>query len=357
VPYCHACMCTVFSTSSLPGGRSIRFVDAVIDISMIHILVSLPCLALDPAFPASRENAIRHHAPVAQPSKVLRIASSNTFGLSSSSLLASANWESQLSTIKTEKDEVVRVLDANTVKMQKSGLVTMALAKTPSGYNKNDAFPDCMSKSPSSKIRKLLPKGTKVGIRFVDEVGGGSNGRPREALVIVSRQNEEPLLVNSELIRTGFAKPSARGKESSEILLPGISEGMQHMQADAKERGLGMYTRCENAETISLEDQFEEMAYTVTTQYGDDGGKQVIVKRNDGVQEKPKNPGDTKGCSDFETYEESLRYYERYLPYYGDVARLDRDGDGIPCPGLPHTADQSQYRMKVPTKKAIEKEE
>lgn len=27
-------------------------------------------------------------------------------------------------------------------------------------------------------------------------------------------------------------------------------------------------------------------------------------------------------------------------PFYGDVAKLDRDGDGVPCPGLPHTSNQ-----------------
>ena len=26
--------------------------------------------------------------------------------------------------------------------------------------------------------------------------------------------------------------------------------------------------------------------------------------------------------------------------------RLDRDGDGVPCPGLPHTTDRERYRFK-----------
>ena len=55
------------------------------------------------------------------------------------------------------------------------------------------------------------------------------------------------------------------------------------------------------------------------------------------------------GCSDFNTYEDALRWYEYYKPFYGDVAKLDRDNDGIPCPGLPHTKNQDQYRMKVPS--------
>ena len=345
---------------------------AAMSVSLLYaqLLGAVPCVALAPAFSVSTAHEIRHHVLVTSPPPLVAqspplvaqssnllvgLANSNTVGFSSSSLLASTNWESSLSTIKAEKDEVVRVLDANTVKLQKNGLVTTALAKTPSGYNKNDAFPDCMSKSPSSKIRKFLPAGTKVGIRFVDEArSGNANGRPREALVIVQQKNEGPLLVNAELVRSGFAKPSARGINISERLLPGISEDLHRMQTDAKERGLGLYARCDEVEIdpISLDDQFEPLDFTVETKYGDDGGKQVIVKRNDGLKEKPRNPGDAKGCSDFETYEQSLRYYETFYPYYGDVAKLDRDGDGIPCPGLPHTTDQSQYRMKVPGKVA-----
>ena len=56
-----------------------------------------------------------------------------------------------------------------------------------------------------------------------------------------------------------------------------------------------------------------------------------------------------QGCSDFNTYEDALRWFEYYKPFYGDVAQLDRDNDGIPCPGLPHTKNQDQYRMKVPS--------
>ena len=367
---------------------------AAMSVSLLYaqLLGAVPCVALAPAFPVStaHENVLITSPPplVAQSSnllmgkavgfssssllastnwesslstikaekdEVVRVLDAKTVGFSSSSLLTPTNWESSLSTIKAEKDEVVRVLDANTIKLQKNGLVTTALVKTPSGYNKNDAFPDCMSKSPSSKIRKFLPAGTKVGIRFVDEArSGNTNGRPREALVIVQQKNEGPLLVNAELVRSGFAKPSARGINISERLLPGISEDLHRMQTNAKERGLGLYARCDEVEIdpISLDDQFEPLDFTVETKYGDDGGKQVIVKRNDGLKEKPRNPGDAKGCSDFETYEQSLRYYETFYPYYGDVAKLDRDGDGIPCPGLPHTTDQSQYRMKVPGKVA-----
>jgi len=53
---------------------------------------------------------------------------------------------------------------------------------------------------------------------------------------------------------------------------------------------------------------------------------------------KPANPGDTKNCSDFSTWREAQNWYEKYFPYYGDVAKLDGNNDGIACesrPGAP----------------------
>ena len=257
-------------------------------------------------------------------------------------------WKAPLGTLKTERDEVVRVLDANTVKMKKSGLVTFAAVKTPSGYNKNDlTFPECMTKSPSSKARKLLPAGSQVGVRFVN---GGNDSKPRGALVV---SQDGTLLVNAELVRAGFARPTARGREDADKLLPGLTAVLQRLQAEAKEREMGMYVHCHEGGVSALDDQFEPLDFTVETKYGDDGGKQVLVKRG-GKEEKPINPGDVKGCSDFAYYEDALRWYEKFYPYYGDVAKLDRDGDGVPCPGLPHTADQGRYRMKVPATVGIE---
>jgi len=49
----------------------------------------------------------------------------------------------------------------------------------------------------------------------------------------------------------------------------------------------------------------------------------------------PHNPGDTKNCSDFETYQEAKTWFDTYFPYYGDVAGVDRDGDEERCESLP----------------------
>jgi len=47
------------------------------------------------------------------------------------------------------------------------------------------------------------------------------------------------------------------------------------------------------------------------------------------------NPGDTKNCSDFATYQDAKAWFDTYFPQFGDVARLDRDGNGFPCESLP----------------------
>jgi hypothetical protein len=49
----------------------------------------------------------------------------------------------------------------------------------------------------------------------------------------------------------------------------------------------------------------------------------------------PPNPGNAVDCSDFATWQEAYNWYLTYYPYYGDVAMLDADHDGIPCESLP----------------------
>lgn len=50
---------------------------------------------------------------------------------------------------------------------------------------------------------------------------------------------------------------------------------------------------------------------------------------------KPANPGDTKNCSSFATRAQAQAWFDRYYPYYGDVARLDSDKDRKACETLP----------------------
>lgn len=49
----------------------------------------------------------------------------------------------------------------------------------------------------------------------------------------------------------------------------------------------------------------------------------------------PPDPGNTRNCSDFSTQAEAQEWFDTYFPHYGDVARLDGDGDGEACESLP----------------------
>ena len=49
----------------------------------------------------------------------------------------------------------------------------------------------------------------------------------------------------------------------------------------------------------------------------------------------PLNPGDARNCADFATQPDAQDWFDFYFPYYGDVAELDRDNDGIACEHLP----------------------
>jgi len=49
----------------------------------------------------------------------------------------------------------------------------------------------------------------------------------------------------------------------------------------------------------------------------------------------PANPGNSKDCSDFANYSEAKTWFDKYDPQYGDVAKLDSNGDKTPCEDLP----------------------
>lgn len=49
----------------------------------------------------------------------------------------------------------------------------------------------------------------------------------------------------------------------------------------------------------------------------------------------PANPGDTVDCTSFATWEQANHWFLTFRPYYGDVGRLDDDGDGVACELLP----------------------
>ena len=282
-------------------------------------------------------------------------------GLSSSLITANGDTKSRLKAAEKglERDKIERIVDANTIQLKKKGVVKLAGVRMPSvgsGTNSNFQFPTCFTYSPSYKVRQLLPKKTSV---LVQTVGGGSSNGAIPQVVLV--RSEDSLVVNEELVKTGFAVVK-NGFSKQQSSLPSSSQAiidadfLNSLQDNARSNGLGIFLQCtaegeKTTETFVAD--FEPLEKSMETVYLSDGGKQMLrdetTREAYSKENPPKNPGDTKGCSDFETYEDALLWFETYQSYYGDVAKLDRDGDGVPCPGLPHTTNRERYRMKVPT--------
>ena len=164
----------------------------------------------------------------------------------------------------------------------------------------------------------------------------------------IVRDNDE-ILINEELVRTGFAYV----RKGSRTTPPDVMTDLIKLERIASEKGLGIYESCDKGSQgggVEEEQQNEN----------DDRVRQLrtanFVAQFESLNDNaatatsslPSNPGDSRGCSDFVTYEEALNWYETYAPYYGDVAKLDRTGDGVPCPGLPHTTNGEKYRIKRP---------
>jgi hypothetical protein len=260
-------------------------------------------------------------------------------------------------------DRVRRVIDASTIQLEKGGCVTLEAVR---GVGSTYVLPDCFSYSPSYELRRYLPRGTLVRMIRLDDHDGDDASLLAPPSASSSRywivRDGDGTIVNEELVRGGFAYVR-RGSR----IPPDAERALVELEGSARERGLGIYADCSTDDDYSGEEggggggggrrrenarttpdfvaQFEPLYYSAKTRYGDDGSATAASSI------PPANPGDTRGCSDFDTYEDALRWYETYAPYYGDVARLDRNGDGVPCPGLPHTPDGERYRMKRPSNK------
>ena len=247
---------------------------------------------------------------------------------STSFLAAAASWRDSSTTDATTtlfSDRVVRVIEDSTViKLEKTGLVSLAGIQFPKKYDDNAECPT-RTTSTNTKLQQLLPPHTAVRVNADTEK---DNRGIRKVLLFRSssskkENSESPLLtsIQTQLLLCGYAR--VRDAEVASRFSPALADEWHRAAEEEPSNGC----------RPMVESEFESLRpSSVTTA-------------------PPPNPGDSKGCSDFATYEDALRWYETYFSYYGDVAQLDRDHDGIPCPGLPHTLDPELYRRKVPLSK------
>ena len=162
--------------------------------------------------------------------------------------------------------------------------------------NSNFQFPECLSYGPTYRVRQLIPPNTKVSVKIAAAGGGGGSttGSSQKPQAVIIR-NEDSVLVNQELVKSGFAKVRPITNPELEPYLD--SNVLKKFQEDAQNQGIGIFKRCDDITSKeSFVAEFEPLEFDVETQWGDDGGKQILKKTKDTqVAVTPENPGDVKG--------------------------------------------------------------
>ena len=203
-------------------------------------------------------------------------------------------------------DVVVRVMDSDRVKLERAGVVRLAGVRTPTRD-----VPVCYNREPGVKTRGMLSRGAKVEL----EVDDG------DANIVVGGKS-----VSETLVREGYAyaTPRRRRESDGDYLASVLAEAQEAAKRD--QRGLWRPCDATSAPVVPVA-TFDDIDFqpTPTKDYGD-------------------APTKYKSCAEFEFYEDALAIFERAPESVRK--RLDRDGDGVPCPGLPHTTDRERYRFK-----------
>ncbi|CAE8687221.1 unnamed protein product [Polarella glacialis] len=170
---------------------------------------------------------------------------------------------------------------------------------------------DCYGPEASALTKNLLPEGTKVRV----ELDAGPIDRYGRELVYLYRA-KDGLFINAELVKQGAAKHSR--------VTPNVryADLFLSLETEATAAGRGLWKSCPTgkataAAPLSKTISAVEVAQPVSGVVGDGG-----------------NPGNLKNCKDFTTYDEAKKWFDAYFPLYGDVAKLDGNGDGKPCEKL-----------------------
>mmetsp|Transcript_50414 Transcript_50414/g.141061 ORF Transcript_50414/g.141061 Transcript_50414/m.141061 type:complete len:339 (+) Transcript_50414:91-1107(+) len=201
-----------------------------------------------------------------------------------------------------KEDEVVDVVDGDTVKLAGAGrcrLIGINTPETVAPAQKNGAAPECYGPEASALMKQLVTKGMRVRVEY----DAGPADRYGRGLVYLYRA-QDGLFVNAELVKQGAARhltvaPNLR-----------YDDEFKRLEKEASSAGRGLWKACA---------------------VGSAAASPATGAAPAGL---PGSPGNSKNCKDFSSYEEAKAWFDAYFPLYGDVAKLDGDGDGKPCESL-----------------------
>ncbi|KAJ1631051.1 hypothetical protein T492DRAFT_998410 [Pavlovales sp. CCMP2436] len=225
-------------------------------------------------------------------------------------------------------DEVERVLDANVVKLRSSGVVRLAGAVTPTL-----GLPECFRYTPSAHIRRALPARTRVEVELTDA------GSRRLGLIRLRGRAGEPqaTTVNEALVAGGWAKATLLGVEEA------FGETLVSAQTSARARNAGLWISCDTLPP-AVEAQYEEVARVAPE------AERVITLRPESTAAAITPQGsvfELRGdrCGEYAYYEDAKRAFDAAPTA---LARMDSDGDGVPCAALPHRPEIERRQLKAP---------
>ena len=90
----------------------------------------------------------------------------------------------------------------------------------------------------------------------------------------------------------------------------------------------------EVAQSATTTNATDTPSTTAVTEKSTTGTTEPATSTTTTVPEAPPNPGDAVSCADFDTWEEAQEWYDTYAPYYGDIALIDINNNGVACEKL-----------------------
>jgi micrococcal nuclease len=254
---------------------------------------------------------------------------------------ATIAWSPQASW-SMQTDHIERVVDGDTVILEELGRARLIGINTPETVSPAQQVrgepPQCFGPEASAEMKRLLPAGTEVefdtDVEPLDRFGRN--------LVYLYKDGGS---INELLVRKGFArakayKPNIRNQET-----------FNRLQAEAKLESLGLWGACFDAgSSSSSSGSSGGSSSTAGKGFGPNANQRPTSTKtaSSELQQQQRstareakdvaaieaNPGDVKDCADFDSYDAAKAWFDRYYPAYGDVAKLDGDGDLKPCEAL-----------------------